>query len=384
MSAQTAETLRTVAAPASVTAQPEGKRRLRLPFSGKTLVAVSVALALAVGGVIWILMPHGSVTTDAAYLEADRSVISPRIRGIVSEVLVRDNTTVEAGEPLLRIDDAEFAAREASAEADLRTAQAAVLAARAAFSELGAQQRLANSDVTAARAAIVAAEAEADRTGADRERFDRLADAGAASRRDVDQTRAAAATATAEVARLTAKLDVSRSQSAAVTARHETLTASLAEAEASEARAKAALDLARQDRSYTLVKAPIDGVVGDRKTNVGDYVQPGTRLMTVVPLDALYVIANFKETQVARMLPGQSATIEADALPGVKLHGKVESFAPGSGSQFSLLPFEPGTGNFTKIVQRVPVRIALDRDQPEITRLRPGLSTVVTVDLAQH
>ena len=169
-----------------------------------------------------------------------------------------------------------------------------------------------------------------------------------------------------------------------MTARRETLDASLAEAQASEARATAALDLARQDRSYTVVKAPIDGVVGDRKSNVGDYVQPGTRLMTVVPLNALYVVANFKETQVARMLAGQPATIEADALPGVKLRGKVESFAPGSGSQFSLLPFEPGTGNFTKIVQRVPVRIALDRDQPDIERLRPGLSTTVTVDLNQH
>lgn len=384
MSAQTAETLRAVAAPAPAAPPTDETKPRRLPFSGKTLVAVFIAAVLAAGGAAWIVMPHGSVSTDAAYLEADSSVISPRIRGIVSEVLVRDNTTVLAGAPLLRIDDAEFAAREASAEADLRTAQAAVLAAKAAFTELGAQQRLASSDVTAARAAIVAAEAEAARTGADRERFDRLANAGAASRRDVDQTRAAAASATAEVARLTAKLDVSKSQSAAVTARHETLTASLAEAEASEARARAALDLARQDRSYTLVKAPIDGVVGDRKSNVGDYVQPGTRLMTVVPLDALYVIAYFKETQVARMLPGQPATIEADALPGVKLRGKVESFAPGSGSQFSLLPFEPGTGNFTKVVQRVPVRIALERDQPDITRLRPGLSTIVTVDLTRH
>jgi len=384
MNAQTAEALRPVASPAPVAPMPETAKRFRLPFSRRTLIAVGVALAAAIGGAAYILMPHGSVTTDAAYLEADSSVVSPRIRGIVSGILVQDNATVKAGTPLLRIDDAEFAAREASALADLQTAEAAVLAARAAFSELSAQQRLANSDVTAASAAIVAAEAEEARTDSDKERFDRLADAGAASRRDVDQTRAAAATATAEVARLTAKLDVSRSQSAAVTARHETLTAALAEAQASEARAKAALELAKQDHSYTLVKAPIDGVVGDRKSNVGDYVQPGTRLMTVVPLEALYVVANFKETQVARMLPGQSVTIEADALPGVKLHGKVESFAPGSGSQFSLLPFEPGTGNFTKIVQRVPVRISLDRAQPNMKRLRPGLSTVVTVSLESH
>ncbi len=124
-------------------------------------------------------------------------------------------------------------------------------------------------------------------------------------------------------------------------------------------------------------------MVGDRQVEPGDYVQPGTRLMTLVPLNALYVTANFKETQVARMLAGQTAVIKVDALPGVKFTGQVDSFAPGSGSQFSLLPFEPGTGNFTKIVQRVPVRIALDPGQKGLDHLRPGLSTTVTVKLSQ-
>src|SRR6185312_1535134 len=144
---------------------------------------------------------------------------------------------------------------------------------------------------------------------------------------------------------------------------------------------KAALDLAKQDQGWTVIRAPIDGVVGDRQAEAGDYVQPGTRLLTLVPLNAVYVTANFKETQIARMLPGQAARIKVDALPGVTLKGEVDSFAPGSGSQFSLLPFEPGTGNFTKIVQRVPVRIRLDPAQPALAKLRPGLSTTVTVRL---
>jgi membrane fusion protein (multidrug efflux system) len=159
------------------------------------------------------------------------------------------------------------------------------------------------------------------------------------------------------------------------------LQAGLAQAEAGVATAEAALELARQDQANTLIRAPIDGVVGDRQVEPGDYVQPGSRLLTVVPLDALYVIATFKETQTARMVVGQDARVEVDALPGQALHGHVESFAPGSGSQFSLLPFEPGTGNFTKIVQRVPVRIRFDPGQAALARLRPGLSSTVTVKL---
>jgi membrane fusion protein (multidrug efflux system) len=161
-----------------------------------------------------------------------------------------------------------------------------------------------------------------------------------------------------------------------------TLQAALAQAEASVAAAQAALNLAHQDQEHTLIRAPIDGVVGDRQVEQGDYVQPGTRLMTIVPIAELYVVANFKETQTARMTAGQAATVEVDALPGVALKGEVESFAPGSGSQFSLLPFEPGTGNFTKIVQRVPVRIRFAAGE-SLASLRPGLSTTVTVRLAK-
>ena len=147
------------------------------------------------------------------------------------------------------------------------------------------------------------------------------------------------------------------------------------------AQARATLDLARQDQRHTVIFAPVDGAIGNRQVRVGDYVQAGSRLLTLVPLHALYVTANFKETQTARMQPGQKATIEVDALGGSDLRGTVESFAPGSGSSFALLPFEPGTGNFTKIVQRVPVRIRFDADQAAVDRLRPGLSVTAKVKL---
>nr|WP_244286780.1 HlyD family secretion protein [Caulobacter radicis] len=205
---------------------------------------------------------------------------------------------------------------------------------------------------------------------------------GEAARRDVERYRAAAVSAQSDADRSRAQYAVSLGQSGVTRAKRASLLAAVAQAQADVARAEATLALARQDQGHTVIVAPIDGVVGDRKVEPGDYVQPGSRLLSVVPMRALYVTANFKETQVERMVPGQAATIKVDALGGKALTGRVESFAPGSGSRFSLLPFEPGTGNFTKIVQRVPVRIRLDPGQPELAHLRPGLSTTVKVRLA--
>ncbi|MEQ1784468.1 MAG: HlyD family secretion protein [Hyphomonadaceae bacterium] len=355
----------------------------RLPFSPRTAIVVLIALVAAVAGAAYIILPKNDVSTDAAYLEADSSTVSPRIRGLVAEVLVKHNEAVKAGQPLVRIDPEEFNSREAAAAANLLTAQATILAAKAAFSELDAQERLADSGIAAARASVAAGEAQSEQAASDRARFEALANAGAASKRDADQFRASAISAASETERLRAQLGVSQSQAAATRAKRQTLSANLAQAEAQAASAQAALDLARQDKSHSTITSPIDGVVGDRQAEPGDFVQPGTRLMTIVPLDALYVTANFKETQVSRMTAGQSASITVDALPGVTFKGKVESFAPGSGSQFSLLPFEPGTGNFTKVVQRVPVRIRLEPGQTGLERLRPGLSTTVTVSLQE-
>jgi membrane fusion protein (multidrug efflux system) len=368
-----------VGAPAAVAAA-----KSRLPFSKKTLFAVSAAVVVAAGGGLYILSPKASVSTDAAYVQADSSVVAPKVRGLVSDVLVRHNQAVKKGDPLIRIDPEEFDARVAAASADLQNAQASVQSAQAALISLDAEERLAASNVRAAETAIRSSDAQNQRADADRKRYENLVASGAVARRDADTYRAAAITAQSDADHSRAELDVSRNQAAVTAAKRATLDAALAQARAAASRAKAALDLARQDQGHALIRAPIDGVVGDRQVEPGDYVQPGTRLMTIVPMTALYVTANFKETQVARMLPGQPAVIKVDALPGVKLKGEVDSFAPGSGSQFSLLPFEPGAGNFTKIVQRVPVRIRFEPGQKGLDRLRPGLSTNVTVRLSSQ
>ena len=353
----------------------------RASWSRRPVFVAVVALLVAVGGALWIAAPGRSVSTDNAYLQADSSVVAPKVRGLVADVLVQHNQRVHRGDPLLRIDAEEFDARVASATAGLQDARSSVAAAQAALAALDAEEALAASNVRAAQTSIRSSEAQQALAEADRRRFDALIASGAVARRDAEQYRTAAVTAQANAEHSRAEFAVSRDQAAVTRAKRLTLRANLAQAEAAVASAQAALDLARQDQANTLVRAPIDGVVGDRQVEPGDYVQPGTRLLTVVPLDALYVIANFKETQTARMVAGQSASVEVDALPGQTLKGRVESFAPGSGSQFSLLPFEPGTGNFTKIVQRVPVRIRFDADQAALARLRPGLSSTVTVQL---
>jgi membrane fusion protein (multidrug efflux system) len=353
----------------------------RLPFSTRTAVSVGVVAVLALAGAVYIALPKGAESTDAAYVAADSTVVAPKVRGLVAEVLVAHNQRVHTGDPLVRIDPEEFDARVAAANADLMSAQATVAGANAALVSLDAEERLAAANVRAAQASIRSADAQSTRASADQGRYDALVASGAVARRDADAYRAAAITAASDADHSRAELQVSQSQAAVTGAKRASLEAALAQAGAAVARAQAALDLARQDQGHALVRAPIDGVVGDRQVEAGDYVQPGTRLMTVVPLGAVYVTANFKETQTGRMTAGQPAEIKVDALPGVTLHGHVDSFAPGSGSQFSLLPFEPGTGNFTKIVQRVPVRIRFDPDQPGVARLRPGLSTTVTVRL---
>jgi membrane fusion protein (multidrug efflux system) len=357
------------------------RRGLRLPFAPRTALAVAAAAILALAGVAFIMAPKASVATDAAYVEADRSIAAPKVRGLVAAILVRHNQAVRRGDPLVQIDPEEFAARTAAAKADVETANAKVQSARAALVALGAEEKLAASNVRAAQTTIRSADAQSVKADADQTRYDNLVPSGAVALSEADAVRAAAITARSDADRSRALLDVSRNQAAVTAAKRATLVAALAEAQAQASRSQAVLALAQQDQDHTLVRAPIDGVVADRQVEAGDYVQPGTHLLTIEPLKALYITANFKETQVARMAPGQSALIRVDAVPGVTLKGHVESFAPGSGSEFALLPFEPGTGNFTKIVQRIPVRIAFDPGQAAVARLRPGLSTTVTVQL---
>ncbi len=226
-----------------------------------------------------------------------------------------------------------------------------------------------------ARTSIASAEAERSRARDDRTRYSALVDKGYVARQRFETASATATTADANVDKARAASTVAQSQVEVSLRRRAELEAAIKQAEAQKAKAEAALALARQDLGDTVIRAPVDGVIGDRKIETGEYVQAGTRLMAVVSSDNLYVVANFKETQTDRMLPGQKAKIYVDALSGDPLEGTVESLAPASGSEFALLPFEPGTGNFTKIVQRVPVRIKLSKDAV-LTRLRPGLSGI--------
>jgi membrane fusion protein, multidrug efflux system len=368
------------AIPDEVAATPAPARRKLTP-SRRTAVVAIVAIAVAAAGSIYIATPPSRESTDDAYVGADVTTVAPKVRGLIAQILVQDNQAVHAGDPLVRIDPEEFDARVATARADLADAQAGVASAEAALVSLDAEEQLAAANVRAAQTAIRSSQAQAERANLDRHRFEVLVPTGAASQREADISKAAAITAVQDVAHSGAMLDVSQQAASVTAAKRATLQAALQKSEAAIGRAKAALDLALQDQRHTVILAPIDGVVGNRQAQAGDYVQPGTRLMTLVPLKAVYVTANFKETQTVRMQPGQRATISVDALTGDDLTGTVESFAPGSGSTFALLPFEPGTGNFTKIVQRVPVRIRFDPDQPGIARLRPGLSVTARVAL---
>ena len=359
-----------------MSAQAETKLRRKLP---KVAVAGGAALLLAGAGALWIASPASSETTDNAYLRADSTIVSARINGQIAQVLVRDNQAVKTGDPLVRIEDHEFAARLDAARAAVRDADADVAAALAALKSHGAETQLAGANVAVVRTGIASASAELQRAEADDVRYQALLAQGFATRRDAERIRAALLDARARARQSGASLAASQDSEGVTIARKDSLLAELEKTRAGAERARAALRLAEQDEGYTLIRAPIAGVVGNRRAQAGDLVQPGTRLLTLVPSRQLYVVANFKETQTARMLAGQPAKVHVDALGGDALSGRVESFAPGSGSEFTLLPFEPGSGNFTKIVQRVPVRIALDPDQPALTRLRPGLSTTVTV-----
>jgi membrane fusion protein (multidrug efflux system) len=359
----------------------EGARaRGRMP---QALLVSAAAGVVALAGVLWITAAPSSETTDDAYLAADSTTVAPKVRGLVAQVLVRDNQVVHAGDPLVRIDAEEFDARAASAAADLADAAAAVASAKAALISQAADERLAAAQVVATRTTIRSSVAEADRASADRRRYDALASAGAVARRDAEIYRTGSIGAEQAAARAQAELAVAQQQAGAARARRPGLQAAVLKAQAEQQRATAQLALARQDQRHTLVRAAISGTVGNRQARVGDYVQPGSRLMTLVPTGALYVTANFKETQTRRMRVGQPVTVRVDALGGGELEGRVESLAPGSGSTFALLPFEPGTGNFTKIVQRIPVRIRLDPGQPALAQLRPGLSVTAKVHVSQ-
>ncbi|BCW91164.1 Colistin resistance protein EmrA [Alphaproteobacteria bacterium SO-S41] len=360
--------------PALIATSP---RTRRVP--PRALIVAGAAVIAATAGLWWLNAAPASVTTDNAYLKADKTYVAPRVHGFVAEILVKDNQAVKAGDPLVRLDSEEYSARVASARADVAKADASLASANAALARLDGEIALAAATVREAETGIASANAERARADKDRARYQDLSRKGFAAVQRLETASADAVTAGADAKKAEAGLDVAKGQAAVVALSRAELAAAVQAAQAARAGAAAALDLALQDEGHTLIVAPVDGVVGDRQVERGEYVQPGSRLLAIVPTDKLYVVANFKETQTDLMRPGQRVEIDVDAASGVVLTGTVDSLSPGSGSEFALLPFEPGTGNFTKIVQRIPVRIALDPNTDNLARLRPGLSAEVTV-----
>lgn len=332
------------------------------------LLMLALVLALAGAGVAayWLLFSRYIETTDNAYVEAEMAVIAPRIAGYVEAVLVGENTVVKSGQPLLRIEDDDYRAR-------LERAAAMLASRRAARSTLETEIGLQHSLIRQAEADEAGAVAEQRRANSDSQRYADLVDARAASRQQLDSAIAQASQAEAAVDAARAKLSAERQRLAVMQARRVEIEATLAEAQAN-------LELARIDLDNTVLKAPVDGVVGNKHVEVGQYLQPGGQVLTVVPLGSVYVTANFKETQLADMAVGQPVKLAVDAFGGTTVEGAIESFAPAAGSRFSLLPPENATGNFTKIVQRIPVRIRIAADNALAGRLRPGMSVVASVD----
>ncbi|MGH7095387.1 MAG: HlyD family secretion protein [Stellaceae bacterium] len=331
------------------------------------VIAPLVLLAAAVyGGWQWWTNWRFLESTDDAYIDADITVISPKVEGYIKDVRADNNQRVKAGQVLFVIDDEDFAAKVAQAKAAMATEEAA-LATYA--SRLGMQQAM----IGQAQAAEQAAEADDTRTREDLKRYTSLVSVSIASRQQFDTADADARKAVAVLAKMRDALVAEKNQLAMFQSQKLEQAARLAQA-------RAALLLAQNNLANTVIRAPVDGVVGNRAGQIGQYVKPGTQLMSLVPLPHVYVTANFKETQLTHMRPGQTATIEIDAYPDQPLKGRVDSFAPASGAEFSILPPDNATGNFTKIVQRVPVQIDFPDDNPLVQLLRPGLSVTVTVD----
>jgi membrane fusion protein (multidrug efflux system) len=330
---------------------------------GVTLVAAAV-FAGERGYDYW-KVGRFQVSTDNAYVQADYTTVAPRISGYVTQVLVQDNETVKAGQVLARIDDRDFRVALDQARADVETADATLRNLDAQI----AQQR---SAIDQEKAEIAAAEASLAFATADNTRYGNLMKTGYGTVQRAQLAEAALREKTATLHKSVAGLAVAERQV-------DVLTSERSKAEAQRDHSLASQHQAELNLSYTSVTAPVDGTVGARALRVGQYVQAGTALMAVVPLDAVYVIANYKETQLANVRAGQKVEIGIDSYPGTVLHGHVDSLSPASGLEFALLPPDNATGNFTKIVQRVPVKIALD-DRTMNGLLRPGMSAEPTID----
>ncbi|RST31313.1 HlyD family secretion protein [Sphingomonas ginkgonis] len=358
------------ASPAADDHSPEGEPAAPKISKRAKLILLVVGVVVLIAVAFWYVrhQEYGKYfqETNDAQVQADAVTVAPRVAGYVADVLVADNQDVHQGQPLLRIDPRDFRAQASQAEAQIAQAAAGSQNAQASIDEQYAM-------IEQARAQLTAARAKAAHDAGEVARYAPLAASGAETRQQLAQLRATAFQSAQDARAQAATLLVQQRKVAG-------FRAQIGQSEAQRRGAKAQLESANVNVGATLIRAAINGRVGNKTVTVGQYAQAGTRLMSIVPLDNLYIVANFKETQLALMRAGQPATIHIDALGGVELQGRVLSISPGTGGQFSILPPQNATGNFTKIVQRVPVRIALQAG-PEARRLLvPGLSVSVTVD----
>ncbi|MBM6596628.1 HlyD family secretion protein [Microvirga pudoricolor] len=339
-----------------------------------TSKASALAALVGIAGVClalyaWRLPPFTSSveSTDNAYVRGAVTMISPKLDGYVAEVFVQDFMPVTAGQVLVQLDDRIYQQRLAQAKATLA-------AQRAALANSEQQRRSKEAGIAVSQAGVDGAEAALARASADWKRVEPLLDRGISTQAQADQSRAAFEQAQASLAQAKAAGEVARQDLASVIVNRNSLEAAVAGAEA-------AVRLAEIDLQNTRIVAPQDGELGEVGARLGQYVTPGTQLMAIVP-DRVWIIANFKETQIARLHDGLPALMAVDALHGEAITGRIARFSPAAGSEFSVLRPDNATGNFTKVAQRIPVRIEIDPGQPAARRISPGMSVVVSVDTA--
>lgn len=332
-----------------------------------------LAAGAATAAVGTVVLPGGVLQgwdrhyTDNAYVRGDVTQISPKVSGYVTHVAVSDNQAVRAGDVLFRIDDRDYQARLAQANAALAARQAAV-------GNLDAQIALQRAAIRQAEASLRQASTEAEHAGRDASRARELVQDQLIARSSLDQSVSAEQVGLARVGEMEANLAAAHQRSAVLESQRPQLQADIDAA-------RAVVALAALDVESTVVRAPADGRVSERIARVGQYVRAGTQLIALVPFDP-WVVANFKETQLEGMQPGAPVEVVIDAVPGTTFKGRIDSLAPASGAQFAVLPPDNATGNFTRIVQRIPVRISLLDGQSRLDDLRPGMSATVRVGSA--
>ncbi len=342
--------------------------------SGRKKLIGRIALGVAAVGLVYGIYAfidyrnNGQYiqSTDDAYVKADGVAVSSKLAGYVRQIGVADNQQVPAGAFLVQIDPTDYSAKLNQADAQVSVARAAEQATSAGIAE-------AQASLNQARAALAASQRDLAYYSSEVARYAPLAASGAEPRTQLDQLTSARDKAAADVRAKQAMVEAAASKIATTKAQVQQASAQIASAEASR-------QAARNDVGTTRIIAPIAGKVGSSAVRLGQFVQPGQRLLTIVPTQAIYVEANFKETQIGLMRPGQPVTMHVDALPDVDFHGVVDSITPGTGANFSLIPPQNATGNFTKIVQRVPVRIRINAGEESRKVLVPGLSLTVKVD----